>query len=53
MAFTSYIKAKIKGDYELANGMSAWIKGEQNIAASLRSKCHIKSRIDKTNSLDF
>jgi hypothetical protein len=53
IAFTSYIKAKISKDTELSNAVSAWIKGEKNVTASLKSKFNVKSNIDKTNYMSF
>ncbi|MDW8802470.1 DUF2791 family P-loop domain-containing protein [Clostridium sp. A1-XYC3] len=53
IAFTSYIKAKINNDADLSNAASAWIKGEKNVSASLKSKFNVKASIDKTNYMSF
>jgi hypothetical protein len=53
VAFTNYIKAKIGKDTELSNSISAWIKGEKNIPASIKSKFGIKSDVDKSSYMSF
>ncbi len=53
IAFTSYIRAQINNDLELANASSAWIKGEKSLAAATKAKFNVKATVDKTNALDF
>lgn len=53
IAFTSYIKAKINKDTDMSNAVSAWIKAEKNVPASLKSKFNVKASIDKTNYMSF
>lgn len=53
IAFTSYIRAQINNDLELANASSAWIKGEKSLVAATKAKFNVKATVDKTNALDF
>ncbi|HOP99540.1 MAG TPA: DUF2791 family P-loop domain-containing protein [Acetivibrio clariflavus] len=53
IAFTSYIRARINNDLELASISSAWIKGEKSLAAAAKARFNVKSAVDRTNALDF
>ncbi|NME94794.1 BREX system ATP-binding domain-containing protein [Clostridium cochlearium] len=53
VVFKNFIKAKVNKDMDLNYAISAWIKGEKNIPASVKSKFGVKSDIDKDNALQI
>ena len=49
----TYIRAKIKNDYDLASVAAAWIKGDKNVSYELKKQLKVKGNIDKENALDI
>ena len=52
-AFLTYIQARIRNDRELAYNAASWIKGEQNIPASLKATFGVKGSVGRNSSMDF
>lgn len=49
----TYIRAKIRNDYDLANIAASWIKGDRNVSYQLKKQLKIKGSVDKENALDI
>ncbi|OIJ12918.1 hypothetical protein BKP35_10160 [Anaerobacillus arseniciselenatis] len=52
-ALLFYIRARIQNDHELANAVTSWLTGEQNIPASIKKRFEVVGKIDHTNAMDF
>lgn len=52
-ALLYYIRARINHDQELANAVTSWITGEQNIPATMKKRFEVVGKIDQTNAIDF
>lgn len=51
--FKNFIKAKLSNNRDIMFSISAWLKGEKNIPATIKSKFEVKSDIDKSNALNI
>lgn len=52
-AFLSYIRAKIKGDFETIRASSAWLSGEKHIPYAMKQKIDLIGSMDRQNAIDF
>ncbi|MFC4529340.1 BREX system ATP-binding protein BrxD [Sphaerisporangium dianthi] len=52
-ALRFYRQARLAGDAATADGLLAWIGGQQNVAASVRRHAGIKGEVDAGNAFDF
>lgn len=52
-ALLFYVRARIQNDQELANAVTSWITGEQNIPSTIKKRFEVVGKIDHTNAVDF
>lgn len=52
-AFLTYIRSKIKGDFDAIQASSAWLSGEQHIPHAIKKKIDLIGHMDRNSSVDF
>lgn len=52
-ALTTYIRARVNQDSELANASASWLSGEKNIPYHIKSQLDVKGEVNQQNTLEF
>ncbi|GAB3142821.1 BREX system ATP-binding protein BrxD [Microbispora hainanensis] len=52
-ALRFYRRARLSGDHATADGLLAWVRGEPNVASSIRRYAGLKGDVDSTSALYF
>ncbi|WP_248965319.1 BREX system ATP-binding protein BrxD [Sphaerisporangium perillae] len=52
-ALRFYRQARLSGDAATADGLLAWVGGQQNVAASIRRYAGLKGEVDASNAYSF